>query len=429
MYRNSSIFSISLFRSRVLAWSMLTILVFSFVPSVGFAQQPTATISVLNGTVLVNGQAGSPGIVLTAGDVIETQAGARVVLEFSDGSLLELAENTKLDMAELGQTATGARVSRVKLMWGWIRAKLSPGHQQAGSSFDIETPNALVGVKFSQPDVEVSYDPDKQETIGLARTVALSARNLMTDEELIVPVGSTVIITTTTIKIVAGLLSLGKASDAIMEADTSQTKMPETDTTGTEATGVESTKAEAAATGAEATATGTTGAGTTATIGGLSATTLALVGLGVVAVGGGVAAIAGGSGDGDEGTVNLSGYWRLAITINQVCDHLLGSGCTPTMGYFFMDGFITQSGNGLSGSLKDSEGQTYSVTGEVNGSSVWFTADEPDGSSRFDGQTDGNTLQGDFSGSTNIVYINGERTPFPDPVLTVYGTLTGTIEK
>ena len=163
MYHTSCHVHISLFRRHVLVWILLIMfLCFSF-PSVSMAQQPTATISTLSGTVLVNGQEGGKGAVLTAGDVIETQAGATVVLELSDGSLLELGEHTKVDLADLAQTATGARVSLIKLLWGRLRAKLSPGHQQAGSSFEIETPNALVGVTFSEPDVEVSYNPDTVE--------------------------------------------------------------------------------------------------------------------------------------------------------------------------------------------------------------------------------------------------------------------------
>jgi hypothetical protein len=137
------------------------------------AQQPTATISALSGTVLVNGQPQGEGTVLRAGDIIKTQAGSSVVLELSDGSQLELGENTQVDIAELSQTATGARRSRVKLAWGWIRARLSPGHQKEGSSFNVETPNALVGVKFSDPRFEVSYDPVTGVTTIKAFTVTI----------------------------------------------------------------------------------------------------------------------------------------------------------------------------------------------------------------------------------------------------------------
>ena len=204
MYTKTSHFCLSMFYHRTATWLLLVIFLSSLAPSMSLAQQPTATISTVSGTVLVNGQEKGQGTVLSAGDVLETQAGASVVLELSDGSLLELGENTKLDIAELSQTAAGARVSHLKLLWGHIRTKLSSGHQQAGATFDIETPNALIGVKFSQPDVEVSYDPEKQETIGVAHTVELIAINLVTNEQITVPVGSTVIIVGLVMKVVSG---------------------------------------------------------------------------------------------------------------------------------------------------------------------------------------------------------------------------------
>jgi len=241
-------------------WVLLTVLSCSFLPSVSLAQQPTATISALSGTVLINGQEQGTGTVLSEGDVIETQSGATVVLELSDGSLLELGENTKVNIAELSQAATGARVSRMKLLWGRIRAALSPGHQQTGSSFDISTPNALVGVKFSQPDVEVSYDPAKQETVVLALTVALAVKNLITDEEKMIPIGSFAIITALGIKVMAGAVA-----------------------TGTIAAG--------------STSAGTVGAGA----GGIGKGTMIALGAGAVAAAGGVAAVAASSGDEDKG--------------------------------------------------------------------------------------------------------------------------------
>lgn len=154
---------------RTITWIVLFTLISTLTPAVSRAQeQPTATISTFNGAVLVNGQAATTGVVLRSGDVVETQGGGSVVLTLSDGSQLDIGEQTRLDVSELTRTVSGARVSRVKLMWGWMRAKLSPDHQHEGSRFEIDTPNAVIGVKFSQPDVEVSYDPAKQETVAFA---------------------------------------------------------------------------------------------------------------------------------------------------------------------------------------------------------------------------------------------------------------------
>ena len=204
MERYALTFRGTIFRQRSIALIVLGVFVFSLFPSGVSAQRPTATVLTVQGQVLVSGLPPQVGSVLAAGDVLETQADSAVVLELSDSSQVKIGENTQIDLAELSQTSTGARTSRLKLVWGWFRAKLSPGHQADGSEFEVETPNAVIGVKFSQPDIEVSYDPQEQETVGIAHTMELLARNLVTDEELLVPVGSTVIIRGTVIQIVDG---------------------------------------------------------------------------------------------------------------------------------------------------------------------------------------------------------------------------------
>jgi hypothetical protein len=216
MYTHSSQVSMSRYCHKVIVWVLLVAFSWSFLPTVSFAQQPTAKISTLSGTVLVNGQAGSAGTVLSAGDVIETQAGASVVLQLSDGSQVELGEKTKLDLAALSQSAAGARTSKVKLGWGWIRAKLSPGHQKAGSTFDVETPNTLVGVKFSQPEFEINYNQEKQETTAKALTVALRVLNLFTKEEVLVPVGATVVITNALITVTSAAAGAALSTKTII---------------------------------------------------------------------------------------------------------------------------------------------------------------------------------------------------------------------
>ena len=101
-------------------WKILTILAVCSIPSFSHAQQPTATVREVSGQVLASGAVPVKiGTVLQSGDTIQTQAGASVVLEISDGSRLEIGENTSIDLAELIQEpATGARVSRLKLYGG-----------------------------------------------------------------------------------------------------------------------------------------------------------------------------------------------------------------------------------------------------------------------------------------------------------------------
>jgi hypothetical protein len=159
------------------------------------AEQPVATVTALHGSVQVSlqdagRQAATVGLALRAGDTIEVLAGASVVLTLSDGSQLELGERTNLDLAVLTQEADPkVRKSRLKLWWGRVRAVLSQGHQAHGSSFDVETPNALVGVKFSQPVVTVVYDRKTQTTIIDAVTVEALVTNLQTQRQQLLESG------------------------------------------------------------------------------------------------------------------------------------------------------------------------------------------------------------------------------------------------
>jgi len=86
----------------MLIWTLLAVFSFSFAPSISMAQQPTATISALSGEVLVSGQSATVGTALRTGDTIQTQAGASAVLELSDGSKIQLGENTQTQPQSMG---------------------------------------------------------------------------------------------------------------------------------------------------------------------------------------------------------------------------------------------------------------------------------------------------------------------------------------
>lgn len=160
--------------------------------SVSLAQQPTAAVSALSGEVFVSIQGltdipATPYTILSQGDAIQTHTGATAALIFSDGSTLVLGENTTIELAVFDQEpATGARMSHIYLLWGSIRAILSSGHQKPGSSFKVETLNALVNVTFSQPDLEVFYNPHTETTTAFAHTVALLLTNLLTGESALI---------------------------------------------------------------------------------------------------------------------------------------------------------------------------------------------------------------------------------------------------
>ncbi len=186
-------------------------------PTHSMAQSPTATITTLHGTATVSfqgqdAQAGEIGTVMQAGDTISTAADSEVVLTLSDGSELQLSEDTSLAIAQLVQeVGTPVRKSRMKMLWGRMRAILSPRHQEEGSSFQVDTANALIGVKFSKPDIEVVYNPDTETTIAYAYTVDLIVTNTLTNETKTVPIGHSIIIR-------GGRLTVGRGGAAALAA-------------------------------------------------------------------------------------------------------------------------------------------------------------------------------------------------------------------
>jgi hypothetical protein len=204
VFKSLSSFDFS-YRCYVISLGFL-FLAFCF-PSLVGAQQPTAIIRSVSGGVLVSIQGGSPTLaavdmVLRGGDTLQTQAGAGVVLRLSEGSEMQLGENTTLDISELSQvTQTGARTSTFKLLAGKVLAFLSSQHQEPGSSFDVETPNALIGVKFSEPTLEVEYDPITNTTTVILRAVGARILNLVTGETIEAPAGSMVVIRGNTIEV------------------------------------------------------------------------------------------------------------------------------------------------------------------------------------------------------------------------------------
>ena len=407
-------FSVSDFRHQTFVWAALVILFVSMCPVFSFAQAPTATISAIQGIALINNQAGEMGSVLNAGDTLETQADASVTLTLSDGSLVEIGGNTELDISTLEKMATGARISRMNLLWGWVRAKLSQDHQHEGSAFDIRTPNALIGVKFSQPDVEVSYDLAKAETVALAHTVALSAKNLLTDEEKIVPVGAMVIISSSGIKILAG----GAMTRSLIS--------PEGEESATETVTTENSS--------------TTGATETGSKTGMSTTTKVVLGSGVVALtAGGVAALAlseeenSDGGETAESLSDLSGNWifngsctgygcTTAIDQSPGCMGLEMCNCCRVGGSIP----VTQAGNQLSGESSFNN----ILNGTVEGSDVSFTITNfslvmplYQATDSFTGTLSGNTITGTLTGFGDV-YTSG-----PDVPMTWDGTFTVTINK
>lgn len=116
-------------------------------------QQVLASIESLEGAVRVSFQGAEevrarPGMSLQSGDVLRTDLGGSLTLVLLDGSRLELGEDTRVDIAELN-LGTPVKSSLFKLVWGKLRAVIAQPYKTPGSEFNVETPNALAGVKFT----------------------------------------------------------------------------------------------------------------------------------------------------------------------------------------------------------------------------------------------------------------------------------------
>ena len=105
-----------------------------------------------------------PGMDLNEGDQVQTGPGGAVELWFEDGSVFKIGEDTKLALSELDISPDQkTRVSRVKLLWGAITAKITK-LGVTKSVCEIETDTVVAGIKFSQMTVIKSkggLEPDK----------------------------------------------------------------------------------------------------------------------------------------------------------------------------------------------------------------------------------------------------------------------------
>lgn len=195
---------------RAIAWMMLIIFCLSAVPLTALAQQ--IAVTAVTGTLLLNGQECQQGAIVTEGALLETLADETAIVELSDGSRFEIGEQTRLSVAKTVQTATATTIIRLKLTHGWVRAKPGQDAQAEGFIFDIETPNALIGVKLAKSDIEVGYAEQQQETVAIAYSADVRAEHLLSGEERSVPQGSTVLVQAESIQILEGT-GRSKSSD------------------------------------------------------------------------------------------------------------------------------------------------------------------------------------------------------------------------
>jgi hypothetical protein len=112
----------------------------------------TATLVEGPATAAQRGGAGQPlaeGAVLHEGDVVETGAGGRVEISLATGTVLRVGESSRV---ELREAAPSGGAFRARLALGNLWAKV---HKLlAGERFEVETENAVAGVRGTEFRVE-----------------------------------------------------------------------------------------------------------------------------------------------------------------------------------------------------------------------------------------------------------------------------------
>jgi hypothetical protein len=129
----------------------------SFQPS----SEPTV-VSIVSGEVMVM-KAGtntwsevSPGTALRPGDRIKTGPGSNAVITFFEGSTIELAADTEVDVAELGiAEMTGSTAIKLRQQIGKTTSRVKKLVDPA-SHYEIETPDGAAVVRGSVGDVLVT---------------------------------------------------------------------------------------------------------------------------------------------------------------------------------------------------------------------------------------------------------------------------------
>jgi FecR-like protein len=128
------------------------LLVFALGAFTAAAAEPIASIKVVTGVVelLRSGKLpamkASVGDSLSAGDLVRTKSGGYAEVQYRDGSLLKIAQRSRVDIGEQGK---GNEPTNAKLVRGKVQAIVEPATGQAakGKRFEIRTPNAVAGVR------------------------------------------------------------------------------------------------------------------------------------------------------------------------------------------------------------------------------------------------------------------------------------------
>ena len=132
----------------------LLFLLSASVPSWGVNGEPIGSITAIEGEVYLShkGDTAAFQAMLTDPiylyDHIQTEKGGRVQILFQDESLLNLAENTYIQITEhIYSPEENIRSSWFKIVTGKVRAIVGRYFAGAGSKYRVSTPTAIIGVR------------------------------------------------------------------------------------------------------------------------------------------------------------------------------------------------------------------------------------------------------------------------------------------
>lgn len=114
-----------------------------------FAQVVGRVAAVQGGASIVRGGATKParvGMNVRLGDLIETSAAGRAKLLFSDGSVLNIGDDSRLKVSKFVYDPEGGREGFLELLRGGVRAWVTK-LRTTKNKFEVQTPTAVAGVR------------------------------------------------------------------------------------------------------------------------------------------------------------------------------------------------------------------------------------------------------------------------------------------
>jgi hypothetical protein len=149
--------------------------------------QPIGSITAIEGEVFLSHRGDTAAFPAMLGDPIylydhiQTEKQSRVQLLFEDESLLNLAENTYIQITEhIYSPEENRRSSVFRIMMGKVRAIVGRYFSGAGSRYRVSTPTAIIGVRGTHFFVDATLS-DETTVVCIDSATDLVVRNIQED--------------------------------------------------------------------------------------------------------------------------------------------------------------------------------------------------------------------------------------------------------